>query len=739
MIDWNFILNPDTDNLTIDEPIGWDKIIFEIVRDRRFHGISIAYSANDIKLIGAGAVLLKAAYEQLSGGGVDADVQIKIEAICDGEVQDSETFKLDFGRYEEGCGDECTVSIGIQQISCFTDFNNNLDKKVDMKSDVAFDKLTALENYAGIAKTLTIPGKVIVLTDEAQTDPAITENLKDQFSWSALQSDGAIWPAFQNVKNAGLGSFVTSTFPEWNSIGGSTFPPYDTMPAMVNTTELLGEIKCALSDEEFTFRLKGSVTIVTGDDIDLTVKLFRLPAGLDEGTPGNWVEEYSQTLLNIVSPGGTFPYDLSGTIPLAITQGDLLYFYIYVDFTVTAFTVAQFEITQSIESFVKLEAMSLCEDSEANVFMLYEAVSRVCESITNKCMKIESDYYGRLDSEPNNYIADGCGALRCITSGLYLRKAETPQFFTSMKDLLDGLLCIDNIGYALINPGGVETMKIEPAEYFYQDFEMMSATDANKVTKKVVTAEIPGVIKCGYEKWEAEKIGGLDEFNSPREHRLTIKNANAPVDIRCKFVAGGYPIEWTRQQSFAATGAADTKFDNDTFILCLYRIYGYPYPGAGVYVEQGGITSPGNMTHPDTVINFRISPVRNLMRWVKSFFGSYRDYADADSKLILSSGEGNILAEGYLSDLCSPEDTIMSENEDIDSTKFKDVTDAVPLIRPESVIFDYPMSLSDFKIIRANPYGYILHDCGPDKKGHIDKIRYRPSAGVASFELRNRY
>ena len=44
MIDWQFILNPDTDNLEIDEPIGWADIAFEIIRDKKFHGVSISYS-----------------------------------------------------------------------------------------------------------------------------------------------------------------------------------------------------------------------------------------------------------------------------------------------------------------------------------------------------------------------------------------------------------------------------------------------------------------------------------------------------------------------------------------------------------------------------------------------------------------------------------------------------------------------------------------------------------------------
>jgi hypothetical protein len=141
MIDWQFILNPDSDNLEIDEPVGWADIAFEIVRDKKFHGISIAYSLSEIKLVGEGANLLKTQFEL---NGVDADVKIRVIALCDDEEQDSEDFQLDFGRYKEKCGEECSVQIGIEDISCFTFFNNNFDKKVSLTSEVAFDGVTPL-------------------------------------------------------------------------------------------------------------------------------------------------------------------------------------------------------------------------------------------------------------------------------------------------------------------------------------------------------------------------------------------------------------------------------------------------------------------------------------------------------------------------------------------------------------------------------------------------------------------
>ncbi len=736
MIDWQFILNPDTDNLEIDEPIGWADIAFEIIRDKKFHGISISYSLSEIKLVGEGAIFLKTQYEV---NGSDADVKIRIIALCDDEEQDSEDFQLDFGRYKEKCGDECSVSIGIEDISCFTQFNNNFDKKVDMLSDVAFDKVTPLAEYAGLEKDITLPGKALRFRDYATTNQ-VEENIADPPYFddgTDIQSDTAILPAFQNVVESSLGSFDPSPIIDAVAHDDAlNYPPYLDFPALINTSELFGSnVRCDISDVNFRFRLKGSLDMFINHSWGLTIRVDRLPEGGDPGTPGDWVREYQSLDIAGSVSANSGSWDVELTIPMTIVEGDLIYLYYLL---ATVDHIDDLIFRNDPESYVSLEVKTLCEPSIAKAFMVHETIARVAESNTNNCLELKSTYFGRTDSEPTSYGENGCGGPEALTSGLFIRRAENPTFFLSMKDLLTGLQAIHNIGFGLEKDGLIERLRVEKMDYFYQDVLLIDASDLDVQTKSVVPDEIPGIILGGYEKWEVEKINGLDEFNSKREFRLTIKNAKSTLDLRCKFIAGGYAIEITRLQSFADTGAADTKYDNETFIICLEQdVYAYPYVYGGYVVEQGGITGAANMFDPDTVINFRISPIRNMMRLAKSIFGAYRVFTDSDSKIVLSSGDGNILAEGYLSlDDCTPENQVISESDDIEDSIYNDTDDLKPIIRPESIIFDYPMSLSDFKKIKANPYGYINH-C--DGKGWISKVIYKPNDGKASFELRNSY
>ena len=743
MIDWQFILNPDTDNLEIDEPVGWSDIAFEIVRDKKFHGISIAYSLSEIKLVGEGANFLKSEYET---NGSDADVKIRIIAICDDEEQDSEDFQLDFGRYKDKCGEECSVSIGIEDISCFTIFNNNFDKKVDLLSDVAFDKTTVLAEYEGLEKDITLPAKALRFRNRAETEE-VTENIGDPpyFDDSTdFFGHNVIVPPFQNVIESSFGSFEPSPIIDavhWDEAAHPADPPYLEISALVNTTELIGNVGCGISNVNLSFRFKFHVDIAFTypTDLDFKAKAFRLPAGLDPAIPGNWVEEHSVSMAIMDASIDTqIDIDYSVTVPLDIEQGDLIYLYIHV--VSNNQQIDDFIITFFEETFVNIDANVACDPSIAKVFMVYETISRIAESNTNNCIELNSTYFGRTDSQPESYDVTGCGGNEAVTSGLFIRRAENPTFFLSMKDLLTGLQCIHNIGFGLQRESGVEKLRVEKMEYFYQDFQLLDASDLDIQTKSVIAEEIPGTILGGYEKWEVEDVNGLDEFNSKREYRLSLKNAKSTVDFRCKFIAGGYAIEITRLQSFAETGAADTKYDNETFIICLdHDVYGYTYPYVygGYVVEQGGITSSANLFDPDTVINFRISPIRNMMRVAKSFFGAYRDFQGTDSKIILQSGDGNIIAEGWLSlDDCTPEDEAISESDDIVDDIYQDTDLLLPKIRPESIIFEYPMSLSDFKRIKANPYGYINH-C--DGRGYITKVIYKPNDGKASFELRNSY
>ena len=245
-------------------------------------------------------------------------------------------------------------------------------------------------------------------------------------------------------------------------------------------------------------------------------------------------------------------------------------------------------------------------------------------------------------------------------------------------------------------------------------------------------------INIGYKKWETQANFGLDEFNSNREYRTALTSISSTLDETSALVAGEYAIELTREQNFVDTSGADTTYDNEIFIICMKRngIYGYAY--GGLVVEQGNITTDSNVFSPSTIYNYRISPVRNLMRWFRSIVNSYRSF----DKILFNAGTGNFLASGIMTDTnCRLEKNILKENQDLAVSNFADQAEATPLWKNETITFDYPMSLGDYNKIKAKPYGYIRFQCGDSDfdKGFIKEIKFKPAKGMATYSLRKKW
>lgn len=154
-----------------------------------------------------------------------------------------------------------------------------------------------------------------------------------------------------------------------------------------------------------------------------------------------------------------------------------------------------------------------------------------------------------------------------------------------------------------------------------------------------------------------------------------------------------------------------------------------------IRVEQG-VDTPTNILEPDTVMNYRLAPSRNAMRWFKSILMSYRNFLT--KKIIFTQGEGNILASGEVLTPCRLENAVIAENEDISLDLFDSPTDNYPLFYPELVIFEYPMSYDEYLTVKSNPYGLIGYQCGNGtmEYGWIEDMQYSPYKGLVNFALR---
>ena len=724
---WTFYI----DELEIEEPIGFSDLVIRVKRDSVWHGVFFEATTSELQFYGAASDYLQA---KKTGEGFSADVTFKAYTDCGGEDEDLFHGKLDFRQYKEKCGnDGCLVIMPVEQTGCIMTLRNRYDQKVDLSEQLAFNKTTILQDYDGLNFEMELAAQELEVSNRAETGiDDITTNIKDDPNFTPNNFDdfnGYISPAYDNIIKSSFGVFGTSSTIIITEDGANNIPPYPDFPTNIGTAILLRDIKCELSNVLCTFRHKGVINIQqsgVGAQQTLRLKLFRLPAGLDGTVFSNWVEEFTDTFYQLNFDGDVL-FDISEIIPLSLSEGDFIYYGVNL-LANDLSQITSFNYTQSKESFFELKAASICPPTDATVSLIHETASRVTEAITDMCLKVKSDYYGRTDSQPYAAAEDGCGSLRVLTNGLRLRIAENPVHFLSLKEIFDSLNAIDNIGMGIEG----DNLRIEPVEYFYQDVEIIKHLSIPKSDFSLDAEDAYSIIKVGYKKWETESLNGLDEFNSNKEFRTSLKSINKTLDVTSGFVAGGYPIENTRQQSFADTGAADTKYDNETFIICVTRtVYSYE-------VEQGNIVDPSGFYSPATAYNWRIRPMYNLMRWWKSIAQSYNNLINSASKLFFTSGTGNLTASGILSpyDSCGVDAKNKAENSDL--TRLDMLTGEDPIWKPEIVNYSYPMSLRDYNIIKAAPLGYITFQCGSGDtmKGYIENLNYRVAKGSADITLK---
>ena len=79
----------------------------------------------------------------------------------------------------------------------------------------------------------------------------------------------------------------------------------------------------------------------------------------------------------------------------------------------------------------------------------------------------------------------------------------------------------------------------------------------------------------------------------------------------------------------------------------------------------------------------------------------------------------------------------MAENDDVHASDFENTIDATPIYKPETVIFDYPLSVADYRTIKETPYGYFNVQCGNGSfyKAYIKSLNYKPATGMGEFNL----
>lgn len=739
---WQFILIDEEGNETESEnPRGWDAIQVKLTRDKEVLGIFFDYLIQTLEFYGVGAQTIKAAYEAKR---LKASMKLRINFFCSEDAAWDKFYegRLAFPRYEDTCGDLCIVRIGLEQNDDVMLLRNNYEQNVNLNSNIAFDGITVLTDYDKLNTSLTIPGRGIPLTSRAVNAAAHSFDLLSFPTWSNISGagstgteNGGLLPIFDTTQ---LAEFQTTSFPVepyydtsivFNDEGDSVGPP-PILNLSVNPA-----LKCQPSDTSMRYRLKGRLIDNTNASRSVGMNA-NISIGPD---PSNVINISS---LPLVSYDAfvflTSEFDVSFDSPININEGDKVYFYMQIGYLKTSSNALQQLIIEfDPETNIEITGVSRCEDSEANVYFINEAVGRITEAITNDRIRFYSETFGRLDSQPYTAAKDTCGGLKAIVNGLNLRRktlanGAQPDVFISLRNAFEALRAMWNIGYGIepdIHRPGFNYLRFEDWRYFFQDEVGLVFNNATSIRRTVDTTRAYTSLQVGYTKWENEQYSGLNEFMTEREYRNDINSVAVPLDRRTSWILASYTAELARRQD---TTSNDYRYDNDMFGFCLKKEDG-DY-SVEQLIDNGSAIE--NIPDPDTCYNARVSPARVAMRWFNTFMQPIANLQVTD-KMHFTKGTGNYVAKFALDGECEIAAAPLQENKDIVLTDFYNQQEGAPVVYAEILTFDHPMNYSTFARIKNMPslkYKSIRIKCNDAYLlAWIADITYTPNRGLATI------
>lgn len=609
----------------ISEPIGWKECVLKLERHVDFHSI-IEYFEGP-----SGGFMFYGNDGTIDGGfeyikhiektyGFNTNLQISVDLSFDDGVSYNAVFSgiLSLGYLQEFPDNK--ISVPILPDTIWTKFISRMDTPVNLSS------LTDLDGNSISA----VPTVTINLPSQA-----IRHKFKRTINY--------------NPDNTGL--FTSDT----GSSGTTHYLIFDNSRYDLNEIDERFEYGTQVSAtnpttvEKYLFKLKYG-----GDYIfDISIR-YALVFGASTNVTVQWYLAYSTLSggLNTmpIGPGtsgtavtthktGAPSQDLNTTLyDLPAGTGIFIYGIVTTSINTTVNFFPDFDNDPGAgfdPQYTELEITgdTLYPDSTATGYKVYDAIEAVLIR------------YG-LGSIPffSNYLNSGCGSKFILCKGLQLRGytlTEKP-FFISFKELWDGINPILNLGLGVETISGVEKIRIEEKEHFY-DKTSASVQIPNIIpTRGYDEKRIFKEISVGYAQWKSESISSIDDPQTKHTYASEIVPFGTKLTLYSTFVAASLAIENIRRDP-KTKKLSSNNFDNDTFIISVNNTSS-PY-NPELSTNYVSIT---NLLNSATRYNIILTPKRNLYRWANFFLGGLQKYLSGRLRFV--SGEGNLDCKSDLLD-----------------------------------------------------------------------------------------
>lgn len=717
-----------TEVLTND-PIGWDDGTYTIKRSEEYKGAFHEYSVPlKFHCKGGGKMFIDTVY---NNEDIDGRIDVLVEFDCDSSGTYETLFNgiIDLSSYETD-GEYTTVRIEKSDLLTKLMMRDEINVDLETTTSIGGATITAPQTT-----TLPMHSTVIKLSSSMNTPVAFTETNNNATVNNSFLYRGLVSHTLEITNNE------AANFLGWNDYSDYGYPGNTTstsvIPEILQGTDSNVQFPAVYSYEAIfqgTFHdlvngsqtRDGLATLVLAYGRDLasatTVTLFTTGA-YNDTTP-----EYT-TSFDTVTYGNS-----TGFVFLDYDDKVWLYWYLSGTITVGPYSdYRNFEFDYDVASF-KLEINSRTDATEAKSVMVHEAFNQVVDAIADSDNNFESDFYGRTDSDKISYLTDGCGSTIAITNGLNIREFPNRPILCSFKDLFQAMDCQHNIGMGIVDG----KVRVEPLDYWYDSAtKIITLENVPEYTVKNDNTKYINKIEIGYQKWESEFKGGLDDVNAKHEYSTIIASVKNQLSKLCKYIASTYTIEFTRRKNINRNQTEDWRYDNDNFLIaCVRDAYGILRPE----VFNDSFTLGTNYNALASAYNIRLTPKRMLLYHLNQITVALQKI-QGDIRFV--HGEGNTLFScakdliAYVEQCYEDYNGVaLYENQDI-AWNDANAANISPIYLPEKYTFEYPLTHAEFNTIKNNPYGYIeFYKFSDDiKQGYILSMEYKMKTGLTNFEL----
>lgn len=757
---WSFFLN----GLEVEEPIGWDTIVFRAQR-MEYSGVDQVFSS-DVQFYGEGARFLKGVYDSFF---INSSVTFKI--TTDQAVNNEPWVfigQVNFALYEETnvCDtDSWLVSVGIIEDNFREKFKSRMGTDLDLftTKDLDNNVVPALTSATGLRR-VRLHSQNFILTGSAKQLSPTSIDISSDLGNYPFHVCPYYWGGSDYKDNYG------------NSLDVQGFNFTNTNVNFQNNTsytrnfKLTGNVKFRLKNksvydpplyyDEWKIMMYGDILIrdashneVSSTNIGYTGLIYY------QGNPDGY--PFEETF--------SWPFDQSITLQAGWSFQIRMYFDSVGPSGGLNLPWGQMFYDFPDDTFLKLDEINAGEQ-----------LASPCDGL------LVRDYLRRLiylmTGDPDGLLSatfeeegDGCYWNNFITTGLQIRNGATPneginpQMNINFDEFFKSLHSVFCLGWSYEKSLNGWKIRVEKLDFFYKNEIALEPSNVGLITQRAMSDKLINQVKLGYEdKWKNISLSGVFAIHTGRTYSIANKatrdGTTADLDLTSKFIAEGNTIEFLRRLSFLNNednpGSSDRPNDYDLFIIWLNRtgvsIENIVDSGYGFNGETGSkFFAPGTISYNSDFIAFSSSiakrlyniyhtPARLAYRHWKVL--GMHTFGLADPMLIFQSGEYFTEYESIIDsddELAScievSSDSNLSERGNITLPKMN-VWARNYLFRPIEIEFEYPQSFCDFiDLSTNNQFDKIRPSSGSFmQSGYIQSIENKPNdgkGGTTTFTL----